>query len=50
VEMLKDSKSRLMKTKAVLEEENNRLKKLVDRLHSTDNLYGFKIIIYYLTE
>ncbi|XP_025411308.1 myosin-8-like isoform X3 [Sipha flava] len=37
VEMLKDSKSRLMKTKAVLEEENNRLKKLVDRLHSTDN-------------
>lgn len=41
VETLKDSKSRLLKTKAALEEENARLQKIVDRLQLTDNLYGF---------
>ncbi|XP_060881211.1 centrosomal protein of 290 kDa-like isoform X2 [Metopolophium dirhodum] len=40
VETLKDSKSRLLKTKAALEEENARLQKIVDRLQSTDNLSG----------
>ncbi|XP_060838928.1 centrosomal protein of 290 kDa-like isoform X2 [Rhopalosiphum padi] len=40
VETLKDSKSRLLKTKAALEEENARLKKIVDRLQLTDNLSG----------
>lgn len=34
-----------MKTKAVLEEENERLKKIVDRLKSADNLYGSQIRI-----
>ncbi|CAI6368037.1 unnamed protein product [Macrosiphum euphorbiae] len=40
VETLKDSKSRLLKTKAALEEENARLQKIVDRLQLTDNLSG----------
>ncbi|XP_027846641.2 centrosomal protein of 290 kDa [Aphis gossypii] len=40
IETLKDSKSRLLKTKAGLEEENDRLKKIVDRLQLTDNLSG----------
>ncbi|XP_022173371.1 centrosomal protein of 290 kDa-like isoform X2 [Myzus persicae] len=40
VETLKDSKSRLLKTKATLEEENARLQKIVDRLQLTDNLSG----------
>jgi len=30
-----------MKTKAGLEEENDRLKKIVDRLQLTDNLFVF---------
>jgi len=41
VEILKDSKSRLLKTKAALEDENARLKKVVDRLQLPDNLYVF---------
>lgn len=41
METLKDSKSRLLKTKAALEEENARLQKIVDRLQLTDNLYVF---------
>lgn len=41
METLKDSKSRLLKTKATLEEENARLQKIVDRLQLTDNLYVF---------
>ncbi|KAL4149414.1 hypothetical protein QTP88_003367 [Uroleucon formosanum] len=40
VETLKDSKSRLLKTKAALEEENARLQKIVDRLQLTENLSG----------
>lgn len=44
VETLKDSKSRLLKTKAALEEENARLQKIVDRLQLTDNLYGFILL------
>lgn len=41
METLKDSKNRLIKTKSALEEENARLKKFVDHLQSTDNLYVF---------
>lgn len=46
METLKDNKSRLMKTKAALEEENIKLKKIIDRLQFTDNLYVFYINFY----
>lgn len=46
METLKDSKSRLLKTKAALEEENTQLKKILDRIQPTDNLYNFCFNMY----